>query len=260
MIVAEIAEKRLTPKAKAAVADLLRGQTFADVSNWADSIKGQAEWVQSKPWHFVDIPDGQTYDTTFAAAQKFCAQQGSIFIPPFDDFDIIAGQATVGLEIAEQITEPLDFIFLAIGGGGLAAGTCLSLGALSPETQIIGVEPEAAASMTASLDAGHVVELGTIDKFVDGASVKRVGDITFPICAKGLSDVVLISKSAVCQAMLDLYAMDSMIVEPAGALSIAALPKYAEKIKGKSVICVISGGNFDPKRFPEIKQAALYPH
>jgi threonine dehydratase len=203
---------------------------------------------------------GQTYDATFAAAQKFCAQQGSIFIPPFDDFDIIAGQATVGLEIAEQITEPLDYIFLAIGGGGLAAGTCLSLSALSPETQIIGVEPEAAASMTASLAEGRVVELDTIDKFVDGASVKRVGDKTFPICAKGLSDVVLISKSAVCQAMLDLYAMDAMIVEPAGALSIAALPKYAEKIKGKSVICIISGGNFDPKRFPEIKEAAVNPH
>ena len=200
---------------------------------------------------------GQTYDAAFAAAQKFCTQQGSIFIPPFDDYDIIAGQATVGLEIMDQMSGPLDYVFLAIGGGGLAAGTCLSLGDLSPNTKIIGVEPEAAASMTASLHAGQVEELTTIDKFVDGASVKRVGDKTFPICAKSLSNVVLISKSAVCQAMLDLYAMDSMIVEPAGALSVAALQPYSDKIKGKTVVCIISGGNFDPKRFPEIKEAAV---
>ena len=200
---------------------------------------------------------GQTYDAAFAAAQKFCTQQGSIFIPPFDDYDIIAGQATVGLEIMDQMSVPLDYVFLAIGGGGLASGTCLSLGDLSPNTKIIGVEPEAAASMTASLYAGQVEELTTIDKFVDGASVKRVGDKTFPICARGLSDVVLISKSAVCQAMLDLYAMDSMIVEPAGALSVAALQPYADKIKGKTVVCIISGGNFDPKRLPEIKEAAV---
>lgn len=203
---------------------------------------------------------GQTYDAAFAAAQKLCAQQGSIFIPPFDDYDIIAGQATVGLEIVEQMPEPLDYVFLAIGGGGLAAGTSLSLGALSPQTKIIGVEPEAAASMTASLAVGHVEELSMIDKFVDGASVKRVGDKTFPICAKGLEDVILISKSDVCQAMLDLYALDAMIVEPAGALSVAALHPYAEKIKGKTVVCIISGGNFDPKRFPEIKEAAAKTH
>ena len=203
---------------------------------------------------------GQTYDAAFAAAQKFCAQQGSVFIPPFDDYDIIAGQATVGLEIAAQMSEPLDYIFLAIGGGGLAAGTCLSLGELSPETKIVGVEPEAAASMTASLDAGQVTELAEIDKFVDGASVKRVGDKTFPICAKGLSDVVLISKSDVCQAMLDLYDMDAMVVEPAGALSVAALQPYAEKIKGKTIVCILSGGNFDPKRLPEIKIAAAKTH
>ena len=194
---------------------------------------------------------GETYDEAFAASRKFCETNGAIYIPPFDDFDIIAGQATVTLEILDTLVP--DYLFVAIGGGGLAAGASL---VLPPSTFLIGVEPAGAPSMQRSLTASEVVVLEEIDRFVDGASVKQVGLKTFAICQKGLSRMLTVSKKDLCQTMLDLYALGSMIVEPAGALSVAGLAEMAEEIKGKTVVCVISGGNFDPKRFPEIKSLA----
>lgn len=194
---------------------------------------------------------GETYDEAFAASRKFCETNGAIYIPPFDDFDIIAGQATVTLEILDTLVP--DFLFVAIGGGGLAAGASL---VLPSTTKLIGVEPAGAPSMQQSLAASEVVVLPEIDRFVDGASVKQVGLKTFAICAKGLTRMLTVTKKALCQTMLDLYALRSMIVEPAGALSVAGLEEMAEEIKGKTVVCVISGGNFDPKRFPEIKSLA----
>jgi len=194
---------------------------------------------------------GETYDEAFAASRKFCETNGAIYIPPFDDFDIIAGQATVTLEIIDTLMP--DFLFVAIGGGGLAAGASL---VLPSTTKLIGVEPAGAPSMQQSLAASEVVVLPEIDRFVDGASVKQVGLKTFAICAKGLTRMLTVTKKALCQTMLDLYALRSMIVEPAGALSVAGLAEMAEEIKGKTVVCVISGGNFDPKRFPEIKSLA----
>ncbi|MFY9164244.1 threonine ammonia-lyase IlvA [Aquirufa antheringensis] len=196
---------------------------------------------------------GETYDEAFAASRKFCETNGAIYIPPFDDFDIIAGQATVTLEILDAMSAAPDFLFVAIGGGGLAAGASL---VLPPSTFLIGVEPAGAPSMQRSLTASEVVVLEEIDRFVDGASVKQVGLKTFAICQKGLSRMLTVSKKDLCQTMLDLYALGSMIVEPAGALSVAGLEEMAEEIKGKTVVCVISGGNFDPKRFPEIKSLA----
>jgi threonine dehydratase len=194
---------------------------------------------------------GETYDEAFAASRKFCETNGAIYIPPFDDFDIIAGQATVTLEIlAAQVP---DFLFVAIGGGGLASGAAL---VLPSSTSLIGVEPAGAPSMQQSLAASEVVVLSEIDRFVDGASVKQVGMKTFSICQQGLSRMLTVSKKDLCQTMLDLYALKSMIVEPAGALSVAGLAQMADEIKGKTVVCVISGGNFDPKRFPEIKLLA----
>ena len=194
---------------------------------------------------------GETYDEAFAASRKFCETNGAIYIPPFDDFDIIAGQATVTMEILDTLVP--DYLFVAIGGGGLAAGASL---VLPPSTFLIGVEPAGAPSMQRSLSASVVVVLEEIDRFVDGASVKQVGLKTFAICQKGLSRMLTVSKKDLCQTMLDLYALGSMIVEPAGALSVAGLAEMAEEIKGKTVVCVISGGNFDPKRFPEIKSLA----
>ncbi|MEY4954114.1 MAG: hypothetical protein RI981_199 [Bacteroidota bacterium] len=199
---------------------------------------------------------GNTYDEAFEAAQTFCQQNKSIFIPPFDDYDIIAGQATVALEIVNQLPSPADFMLVAIGGGGLAAGSGLVLEALSPDTKLIGVEPALAPSMSESLLAHQVVTLDSIDSFVDGASVKRVGAKTFGICEKVLDRMLVVEKQVLCQTMLDLYQFYGMIVEPAGALSVAALEQIRSEIQGKTIVCVISGGNFDTKRFPEIKALA----
>jgi threonine dehydratase len=195
---------------------------------------------------------GNTYDEAFAAAQAFCQQNQAIFIPPFDDYDIIAGQATVALEIVDQLPTPADFVLVAIGGGGLAAGSGLVLKALSPKTKLIGVEPALAPSMSESIAAHQVVTLDSIDSFVDGASVKRVGSKTFTICEEVLDRMLVVEKNILCQTMLDLYQYYGMIVEPAGALSVAALEQIRTEIQGKTVVCVISGGNFDTKRFPEI--------
>jgi threonine dehydratase len=199
---------------------------------------------------------GNSYDEAFAAAQQFCQETQAIFIPPFDDYDIIAGQATVALEMVNQLPAPADFMFLAIGGGGLAAGAALVLEALSPQTKLIGVEPALAPSMSESLLAHQVVTLSSIDSFVDGASVKRVGAKTFGICEQRLNRMLVVEKNILCQTMLDLYQYYSMIVEPAGALSVAALEQMRDEIKGKTIVCVISGGNFDTKRFPEISLIA----
>ncbi len=199
---------------------------------------------------------GNTYDEAFAAAQAFCKKNQAIFIPPFDDYDIIAGQATVALEIINQLPSPADFLLVAIGGGGLAAGSGLVLQALSPLTKLIGVEPVLAPSMSESLAAHHVVSLDFIDSFVDGASVKRVGTKTFDICEKVLDRMLVVEKNILCQTMLELYEFYGMIAEPAGALSVAALEQIRDEIKGKTVVCVISGSNFDTKRFPEIKALA----
>jgi len=199
---------------------------------------------------------GDTFDEAYAASRSFCERNQAIYIPPFDDFDIIAGQATVSLEILSQVPHELDYLVVAVGGGGLAAGSALMLEYASPTTQLITVEPEKAASLTAALAHGSPVVLPEIDSFVDGAAVKRMGDNTFSILKNRIGRVETIDKKQLCQTMINLYQFYGMIVEPAGALSVAALANMATEIQGKTVVCVISGGNFDPKRFPEIRELA----
>jgi threonine dehydratase len=199
---------------------------------------------------------GETYDEAFDASRKYCEAQNAIYIPPFDDFDIIAGQATVTLEIIEQMGQKLDFLMVPVGGGGLAAGASLVLKDLSPDTNLVGLEPSGAPSMSESIHARKLVHLNDMDKFVDGASVKQVGSHNFSICLDGIDQMLTIDKNHLCQAMLDLYVTNGMIVEPAGALSVAGLDLIQDQIKNKVVVCIISGGNFDPKRFPEITKIA----
>jgi len=199
---------------------------------------------------------GETYDEAFDAARKFCSANKAIFIPPFDDHDIIAGQATVTLEIIEQMGQHLDYLLVPVGGGGLAAGASLVLRELSPDTKLVGLEPSGAPSMSKSIQARELTHLNEIDKFVDGASVKQVGAHNFAICLNGIDQMLTVDKNHLCQTMLTLYAMKGMIVEPAGALSVAGLDLIQDQIKNKVVVCIISGGNFDPQRFPEITQLA----
>ncbi|MCK0156698.1 threonine ammonia-lyase IlvA [Cellulophaga sp. F20128] len=203
------------------------------------------------------VSEGDTFDDSYKAALKTCQEQGKVFVHPFDDPKIIEGQATVGLEIIEQSTSPIDYIFVAIGGGGLAAGLCGVFRALSPHTKIIGIEPEGAPSMKISIANGKNTELKKIDKFVDGAAVQRVGDLTFDICKDHLDAVITVPEGKVCQTILDLYNRDAIVVEPAGALTIAALDQYAQKLQNKNVVCIVSGSNNDITRTAEIKERAL---
>ena len=199
---------------------------------------------------------GDTFDDCAAAAKIYTAENGMTFIPPFDHLDIIEGQGTVGVEILEDLPG-VDFLFMPVGGGGLSAGTGTYFKAVSPNTTIVGVEPEGAPSMYEALKAGAPVTLHSIDRFVDGAAVKRVGELTFNICKEVLDDMVLVPEGRVCTTILKLYNEDAIVAEPAGALSIAALESYADRIKGKNVVCVVSGSNNDIDRMPEIKERSL---
>lgn len=207
---------------------------------------------------WVDVVlEGDTFDDSKKAAEFFCKQKGKTFVHPFDDEKTIEGQATVGLEILQQSSEPIDYVFVAVGGGGLASGLCGTFQALSPSTKIIGVEPEGAPSMLQSIEKGELVELENIDKFIDGAAVQKVGSLTYPICKEYLHKMVTVPEGKVCQTILDLYNRDAIVVEPAGALTIAALDYFKEEVRGKNVVCVVSGSNNDITRTAEIKERAL---
>lgn len=202
------------------------------------------------------ILTGDTFDDCAMAAKAYTAANGMTFIPPFDDIKIIEGQSTVALEILEEQSH-IDYLFVPIGGGGLSAGVGSVFKTVSPHTKIIGAEPEGAPSMTAALKAGKPVELETIERFVDGAAVKKVGDLNFAICKDVLDDVCLVPEGKICSYILKLYNEDAIVAEPAGALSVAALDHYAELIKGKVVVCVVSGSNNDIDRMQEIKERSL---
>lgn len=202
------------------------------------------------------ILTGDTYDDCANAAKRFTAQNNMTFVHPFDDIKVIEGQATVALEISEQL-ENIDYVVLPIGGGGLCAGVGTYMHLVSPATQIIGAEPQGAPSMTEALKEGHPVELGSIDRFVDGAAVKKVGDLTFNLCKEILNNVVLVPEGKICTTILELYNKDAIVVEPAGALSIAALGLMKDSIKGKNIVCLVSGSNNDIDRMQEIKERSL---
>jgi threonine dehydratase len=203
------------------------------------------------------ILEGDTFDDAYLAAHKYGEKADMTFIHPFDDAKVIEGQGTVGLELIEQTKKAIDYIFVAVGGGGLASGLIGVFNELSPNTKIIGVEPEGAPSMKTSIKNNTNTTLKIIDKFIDGAAVKRVGDLTFSICKDKLYKMVTVPEGKVCQTILDLYNRDAIVVEPAGALSIAALDMFSEALKGKNVVCIIGGSNNDITRTAEIKERAL---
>ena len=197
---------------------------------------------------------GDYFDDTLAAAQDYCSTEGGHFLAPFDDDDVIEGQASVAVEIVEQLGKTPDRIILPVGGGGLSAGVTQYLG---DQTEYTFVEPEGGASLTAALNAGEPVKLDRIDTFVDGAAVARIGSKTFEkLKAFSVDSVEIAPEDRICATMIEMLNIEGIVLEPAGALSIDALANMKERIKGKTVVCVTSGGNFDFERLPEVKERA----
>ena len=200
---------------------------------------------------------GDSFDQTLAAAQAYCAQVEGHFLAPFDDPDVIEGQASVAAEILDQLGRAPDLVVLPVGGGGLAAGMRQFLAETAPETRLRLVEPAGGASLTAALRAGHPVTLNKVDNFVDGAAVARVGDLTFAALAgTDPADVLVAPEDRICVTLMEMLNIEGIVLEPAGAMAVDALAPLADQIAGRTVVCVTSGGNFDFERLPDVKERA----
>lgn len=200
---------------------------------------------------------GKTFDEAYKAAEKQSRQTGAIFVSAFDDYRVIIGQGTIAKELYEELGDNIDFVFCPIGGGGLISGIGVYLKNVLPNVKLIGVEPLGAASMHRSFKEGKVTPLEEIDNFVDGAAVGTVGQKTFAIAKQVVDEIIVIPEGKICTTMIDLYQNEGIIAEPAGALSISALDFVKRAIKGKTVVCILSGGNNDILRYPEIMERSL---
>jgi threonine dehydratase len=249
----------------------------------SNTPKQKRDRIRAHGGEFVQlVATGFTYDEAAAAAAEDAARTGATVVPPFDDVRTVAGQGTIAAEILEQLGETVpDVVVIPVGGGGCLAGMATYLRERSPGTRIVGVEPAGAASMTAALVAGGPVTLREIDPFVDGAAVKRVGEVGYRLIADlgaqvpahptsagpGRGDgpavdgatpfaITHVDEGAICSTMLDLYQNEGIIAEPAGALSVTAL-RQLEVTPGATVVCLLSGGNNDVSRYGEIIERSL---
>ncbi len=200
---------------------------------------------------------GDYFDNTLAAAKGFCAESGGYFLAPFDDLDVIEGQASVAAEVFDDLPNAPDVVVLPVGGGGLSAGVTRYLKDSGAETDVFYIEPHGGASLAAALASGAPETLGRVDTFVDGAAVARIGELTFD-ALKGIDpkSVLAIDEDRLCLTILEMLNAEGIVLEPAGALAVDALKDLKDQIKGKTVVCVTSGGNFDFERLPEVKERA----
>lgn len=189
---------------------------------------------------------GNNFDEAKARAEELAQQYGYTFIPPFDHPSVIAGQGTIGMELLQQ-NGHLDYVFVPVGGGGLAAGISVLLKQLMPNIKIIGVEAEDSACLKAALDAGCPVTLDQVGMFADGVAVKRIGEETFRLCQQYLDDVMTVSSDEICSAVKDIFEDTRAIAEPSGALSLAGLKKYVEvhQLQDKQLASILSGANLN---------------
>lgn len=200
---------------------------------------------------------GDYFDQTLAAAKDFCADKGAHFLSPFDDADVIEGQASVAVEMLSQLGRAPDLVVLPVGGGGLASGVTAYLRHVAPVTEFRFVEPLGGASLTEALAKGEPVTLPRVNSFVDGAAVARIGTQTFAMLDWVAPDQVLLApEDRICVTMLEMLNVEGIVLEPAGALAVDVLPVLADHIRGKTVVCITSGGNFDFERLPEVKERA----
>ncbi|MBC8137764.1 MAG: threonine ammonia-lyase IlvA [Fibrella sp.] len=207
-------------------------------------------------WIHIELV-GDTFDDTYRLAADYAQSAEKVFVHPFDDPRIIAGQGTVGIELREQLPVAPDFLIAPVGGGGLISGLAVYGERYFPQTTLVGAEPSRAACMLAALQAGHPVTLPQIDTFVDGAAVKTAGLHNFRICQRLVREILPVAEGKICTEMIALYQSEGIIAEPAGALSVAALSLLAERLRGATVVCILSGGNNDITRYPEIIERSL---
>jgi threonine dehydratase len=207
--------------------------------------------------HVEIVLTGDAFDDAYKDAKEYCESKEAAFIHPFDDPLIIEGQGTLGLDILNDAKQHVDFLLMPVGGGGLASGVSSVFRDISPDTKLIGVEASGAACMKQSIDAGHRVTLDEIDTFADGIAVRTPGEITYEICREQLDGIVVVPEGKICTTILELYNESAIVVEPAGAASIAALYMMGGEIRGKSVVCVVSGSNNDITRMEEIKERSM---
>lgn len=200
---------------------------------------------------------GETYDEASAAAHKYCDEKKAVYIHPFDDPEVISGQGTIGKEIYEKLQGKVDIVIVPIGGGGVASGVSSYLKQMNPAIKIYGTEPAGAASMLEAFKKGKAIKLDKIDTFVDGAAVSKVSDLTFEICKKNLERIIPIPEGKICNTMIGLYQNEGIIAEPAGALALSAFDDLHKEIIGKTIVCILSGGNNDLLRYPEIMERSL---
>lgn len=207
------------------------------------------------------VVTGNTFDEAAQAAREDAAARGATVIEPFDSRNTVVGQGTVAAEIVAQLSsmgKQLDTVLVPAGGGGLMAGVMSYVADMSPSTRVVGVEPVGASSLRAAIEAGEPVTLESIDPFVDGAAVKRIGDTPWQVfqAHKDRAEVLSSDEGAVCTEMLALYQNEGIIAEPAGALSVAGLAQ-TEITPGSTVVCIISGGNNDVLRYAEVMERSL---
>ena len=198
---------------------------------------------------------GDYFDDTLASAKAFCDDANGYFLAPFDDVDVIAGQASVAVEFMDQMTDAPEVVILPVGGGGLAAGVVQYLADVAPEAEIYFVEPQGGPSLAAAVEAGYPVTLESVDSFVDGAAVAQIGKIPFSVL-KHIPQKQLLTalEDRICATMIEILNIEGIVLEPAGALAIDALQDLSDVIRGRRVLCVVSGGNFDFERLPEVKE------
>ena len=233
-------------------------QIQGDVYMPATTPQQKVSQVRMFGGEFIEIVlTGDTYDACQKHALKASKKLGKTFIHPFDDKEVIEGQATMALEILNQSSASLDYILVPVGGGGLISGIITVMKSLSPKTKIIGVEPQGAPSMQKALEAGQRISLKKMDRFVDGAAVRQVGELPFEICKSNLSEIITVAEGQICQTILDLYNKEGIVAEPAGALALAGLEMLKTNFKGKRIAVLLCGGNNDILRMPEISERAL---
>ena len=197
---------------------------------------------------------GDYFDDSLAEAQRFCAAEGGHFLSPFDDEDVIEGQASVAVEIQDQMGRLPDHVIVPVGGGGLSAGLHSYFG---PHLQMTYVEPTDAMSFAAALDAGHPVDISPISNFVDGAAVAKLGAHAFErLRDVPRSDVIALDEDRICKTIIEMLNVEGIVLEPAGALAVEAMEDVRDTIKGKTIVCITTGGNFDFERLPEVKERA----